>query len=47
MGTGLTTSVTDWSFPLGSKVLEFLKINLKMKTSEVFKDGEPPEDAED
>ena len=26
---------------------EFLSINLKMKTSDVFKDGEPPEDAED
>jgi len=26
---------------------DFLTINLKMKTSDVFKDGEPPEDAED
>jgi hypothetical protein len=26
---------------------EFLNINLKMKTSVAFKDGEPPEDAED
>jgi len=26
---------------------DFLMINLKMKTSDVFKDGEPPEDAED
>lgn len=24
-----------------------MKINLKMKTSDIFKDGEPPEDAED
>jgi len=26
---------------------DFLMINLKMKTSDVFKDGEPAEDAED
>ena len=26
---------------------DFLNINLKMRTSDVFKDGEPPEDAED
>ena len=26
---------------------DFFKINLKMKVSDAFKDGEPPEDAED
>jgi len=28
-------------------VKKFFKINLKMRTSTAFKDGEPPEDAED
>jgi SpoVK/Ycf46/Vps4 family AAA+-type ATPase len=45
MGTGKVKSVnSQYSYVSGS---EFLKINLKIRSSDVFKDGEPPEDAED
>lgn len=45
IGTGKTKSINStYSFV---NTAEFLSINLKIKTSDVFKDGEPPEDAED
>lgn len=46
IGTGgIEHTTQDLVYSLDKKM--HLLINLKMKTSDVFKDGEPPEDAED
>lgn len=45
IGTGQTESKDDEYFQ--GELKEYLSINLKMKCSDAFKDGEPPEDVED
>lgn len=47
IGTGKIQSLSSDDIADSIIWKDFLTINLKMKTSDVFKDGEPPEDAED
>jgi len=47
IGTGQVQNFEDKQIADSIIWKDFLNINLKMKTSDVFRDGEPPEEAED